>query len=177
MRGAMTPKQQRFVAEYLIDLNATAAAQRAGYRDPNIGRQLITKNNVSAAIAAKQAAIASKLEIKSESVLSEIANLAYSDIGAILDFTGEQPKLKPANQITPEARRCIQSVKVKRTVEGKGDDAEVVEVVEFRLWDKGGRLQDLAKHLGLLVERHEHTGSAVLRIVEEIVEAPDADQK
>lgn len=46
----LTDKQKRFVAEYLVDLNATQAAKRAGYKDPNIGRQLITKNNVSAAI-------------------------------------------------------------------------------------------------------------------------------
>ena len=46
----LTPKQKRFVAEYLVDLNATQAAGRAGYKDPNIGRQLITKNNVAEAI-------------------------------------------------------------------------------------------------------------------------------
>ncbi len=44
-------KQARFVEEYLKDLNATQAAARAGYKDPNIGRQLITKNNVADAIA------------------------------------------------------------------------------------------------------------------------------
>lgn len=37
---ALTPKQKRFVAEYLVDLNATAAAKRAGYKDPNIGWQV-----------------------------------------------------------------------------------------------------------------------------------------
>ena len=43
----LTEKQKRFCEEYLVDLNATQAAARAGYKDPNIVRQLITKNNVS----------------------------------------------------------------------------------------------------------------------------------
>jgi phage terminase small subunit len=47
MRKKLTPKQEKFAQEYLIDLNATAAADRAGYKNSEIGRQLITKNNVS----------------------------------------------------------------------------------------------------------------------------------
>lgn len=47
---ALTPKQKPFVQEYLTDLNATAAAGRAGYEDPNKGRQLVTKGDVAAAI-------------------------------------------------------------------------------------------------------------------------------
>ncbi len=43
----LTPKQEKFAQEYLIDLNATAAASRAGYKDPNKGRQLVSKSNVS----------------------------------------------------------------------------------------------------------------------------------
>ena len=46
----MTPKQAAFVDEFLIDLNATAAAARAGYKNPEIGRQVITKNDVAEAI-------------------------------------------------------------------------------------------------------------------------------
>ena len=46
----LAPKQARFVEEYLIDLNATQAAIRAGYKNGEIGRQIITKNNVLEAI-------------------------------------------------------------------------------------------------------------------------------
>ena len=68
----LTVKQERFVAEYLCDLNATAAARRAGYSDPNIGRQLITKNNVAAAIAAGQAKRSERTEITQDYVLASI---------------------------------------------------------------------------------------------------------
>ncbi len=68
----MTAKQDRFVAEYLVDLNATAAAGRAGYSDANIGRQLITKNNVAAAIAAGQADRSERTQIDADYVLTSI---------------------------------------------------------------------------------------------------------
>lgn len=50
---ALTPKQRQFVAEYLVDLNATAAARRAGYSAKTadrIGPELLGKSCVSAAI-------------------------------------------------------------------------------------------------------------------------------
>lgn len=71
----MTPKQARFVSEYLIDLNATAAAKRAGYKNPEIGRQLITKNNVAAAIAAAIKKREKKTEITAEYVLSNLKTI------------------------------------------------------------------------------------------------------
>lgn len=68
----MTPKQKRFVEEYLVDLNATQAASRAGYKDGNIGRQLITKNNVAKAIAAGMKACTKRTEITQEWVLETL---------------------------------------------------------------------------------------------------------
>lgn len=53
MRVALTPKQERFVQEYLVDLNATAAAKRAGYsekRASELGYQLLRKTTVQESI-------------------------------------------------------------------------------------------------------------------------------
>jgi len=77
--AGLTPKQERFVAEYLVDLNATAAAGRAGYKDPNIGRQLITKPNVSQAIQGRRQELARKLEVSQEQVISELAGIAFHE--------------------------------------------------------------------------------------------------
>ena len=67
----LTAKQERFVTEYLTDLNATAAAGRAGYKDPNIGRQVITKDNVRAAIDEGKRARAERTEITADLVVQE----------------------------------------------------------------------------------------------------------
>ena len=70
----MTPKQTRFVQEYLIDLNATQAAIRAGYskRTANEqGSQLLAKLNIQAAVAEGQAAIAERVEVTQDWLIAE----------------------------------------------------------------------------------------------------------
>lgn len=68
----MTPKQERFVAEYLIDLNATQAAIRAGYSAKTAvvqGSRLLTNANVAAAVAAARTKVAGKLEVTADRVI------------------------------------------------------------------------------------------------------------
>lgn len=71
----LTAKQRRFVAEYLVDSNATRAAIRAGYSAVSadkIGSELLGKTRVSKAVAAKQAKVAEKLEITAEWIAGEL---------------------------------------------------------------------------------------------------------
>lgn len=72
----MTPKQQRFVQEYLIDLNATQAAIRAGYKHPDMGRQLLTKTHVQEAIEAAKAERAKRTELTTDYVLNGLRDVA-----------------------------------------------------------------------------------------------------
>ncbi len=72
MKKKLPPRQQRFVEEYMIDLNATAAAARAGYKDPNKGRQLVSKGNVSESIQALREKLSKKTEITAIQVLNDI---------------------------------------------------------------------------------------------------------
>ena len=72
---ALTPKQQRFVEEYLIDLNATQAAIRAGYSEKNadkIGSQLLGKTRVAASIRDAQEKRTRRTEITADYVLTTI---------------------------------------------------------------------------------------------------------
>lgn len=72
---ALTPKQARFVAEYLIDLNATQAAKRAGYSERTAeqqGHQLLKKSLVAAAIADAQSKRSERTDITQDYVLNSI---------------------------------------------------------------------------------------------------------
>lgn len=155
----MTPRQERFVEEYVQDLNATQAAIRAGFSRKTAataGSRLMRNVQIQAAVDKALAARATKSEITAERVLREVASLAFSDVGQIIDHSGPEPKLRPANEIPEAARRAISSVKIRREKTGK--DQPDAEIVEFRLWNKNDALEKLAKHLGLLKERVEHTG-------------------
>ena len=78
----LTEKQKRFVQEYLVDLNATAAAKRAGYSEKSASRiavELLNKTQVSAEIQKQQAKRQKRVEITQEKVLEELAAIARSE--------------------------------------------------------------------------------------------------
>ncbi len=82
----LTGKQSRFVAEYLVDLNASAAARRAGYSESTayaIGFELLKKPEIASAIAAAQQERANRTEITADLVLSDILRIGRSaeDVG------------------------------------------------------------------------------------------------
>jgi hypothetical protein len=72
MQRRLTVKQKRFVQEYLLDLNATAAALRAGYRHGDVGRQLLTKNHVLHAVSAAQQSRAERCQLSADLVLRRL---------------------------------------------------------------------------------------------------------
>ncbi len=74
----MTPRQRRFVEEYLVDLNATQAAKRAGY-NPGWGRELVHKPEVAAAIEKAQAKRAQRTRVSADRVVTELAKVAFGD--------------------------------------------------------------------------------------------------
>ena len=74
----LTPKQRRFVDEYLIDLNATQAAIRAGYsnrRGRQQGSRLLKYSHVAEAVRAGQQMLAERAQVSAESVLEKLADL------------------------------------------------------------------------------------------------------
>lgn len=74
----MTPKQRRFVEEFLIDLNASAAARRAGYAEGSAWR-VVRRPAVAAAIAEAQAARAERTRVTADKVVTELAKVAFGD--------------------------------------------------------------------------------------------------
>lgn len=84
--NGFTAQQRLFVAEYLKDNNATAAAARAGYSDPNYGRQLITNPNVAQAIAQQQKASIARTLGSADKVLAQMWQLATFDANQLSQY-------------------------------------------------------------------------------------------
>jgi phage terminase small subunit len=151
LTGALTPLQERFVQEYLTDLNASRAAIAAGYSPvgaPRYSHDLLKIPHIQAAIEAGKRKLARKLNLRAERWLQELMHLAYSDIGDIFDFSGDAVRLKPAHEIPKEARVAIKSMRTKRYTTRDGAEVEETTVT---LWDKPKALRDLGEHLGELV--------------------------
>lgn len=153
----MRPKHARFVAEYLIDLNATQAAIRSGYskRTANrIASHLLSKVDIRQAIDAQQAKQLESTELSAARVLEEMRRLAFSDVRAFFD---ERGNLKPMRELTAEQGAALSSVEVLQRNLTSGD-GQVDTLHKIKTWDKVRALEMLGKHFALLTEQVQHSG-------------------
>lgn len=151
---ALTPKQKLFVDEYLIDLNATQAAIRAGYSPNNadkIGSELLGKTRVSDAISKAMAERSRRTGINQDRILMELAKIALVNPANVVDFD-EATILDSA---LPEDMAAVASVKVKRfpTKEGEGIEREI------KFYDKTKALDLAGRHLGMFKDKLEVSGT------------------
>jgi len=160
----MTPKQEQFVREYLIDLNAAQAAIRAGYSVNTaraIGAENLTKPDIQDAIAAAQIERARRTEITSDRVLKELGRIGFADIRRLFDDNG---KLKHITMLDDEVAASISSVEVdaqkRRKLSGgeERDEYDVEATIKVKLWDKRAALVDMGRHLGMFTDKVEHSG-------------------
>ncbi|AJX00547.1 terminase small subunit [Burkholderia gladioli] len=89
MSKQLTPKQQRFVEEYLLDLNGSAAARRAGYSERTANEQavrLLANVSVQSAIAAAMAARSERTKIDQDRIVQELWNVVTADANGLIEF-------------------------------------------------------------------------------------------
>lgn len=144
----MTPKQERFVEEYLIDLNATQAAIRAGYSEKTAdqqGHQLLKKTSVAAAIEKARAEQSRRTRVTADDVIRELARVGLSDVRKLVTEAGT---LKAVADLDDDTAAAVASVEVV-----SGDDG--VKTHKIKLWDKGSALTQLGRHFKLFTDRVE----------------------
>ena len=129
----LTPKQQRFVEEYLIDLNATQAAIRAGYSEKtakSVGHENLTKPDIAKAIQEAQNKRVERTEITQDYVLTNIQKVI---------------------------ERCMQVQQVDNCLT-QTEDGELAQAFMFKEQGALKGLELLGKHLGMFKDKIEHTG-------------------
>lgn len=144
----MTKKQQRFVEEYLIDLNATQAAIRAGY-SPDTAQQMgsenLSKPVIKSAIDKAMAERSKRTGINADRVLQELARIAFVKITDVVDGDCE---IRP--DATEDDLACIESVKVKQIPTKSGDVGVEREV---KMASKIKALEMIGRHLGMFNDK------------------------
>lgn len=161
----LTPKQERFVAEYLIDLNATQAAIRAGYSKKTANRtasDLLTKPDIQALISKGKSKQLEKADLTAVRVIEELRRLALVDTRGFFD---ERGNLKPIHELTAEQGAALSGIEVI-IKNAKAGDGQTDEIHKIKLWDKTRALDTLAKHFGLLKETVQHEGEIRMRWLE-----------
>jgi phage terminase small subunit len=145
MTRALTPKQARFVQEYLVDLNATQAAIRAGYSSKtaySIASENLRKPEIILALQEARQRLTDRLTVTPESVLREYARLAFASMERFATWDGGAVTLKASSALSPHDTAAVAEISETRT--------EKRRTVRLKLHDKKGALDSLAKHLGLL---------------------------
>lgn len=166
----MTPKQEAFVREYLIDLNATQAAIRAGYSAKTAeqqGARMLRNVKVAEAIAAAMQARSQRTEITADYVLNRLVEIDQMDV---LDIMGENMALKPLSEWPLVWRRYLSGLDLAEMFEGGGEQREMVGILKKIKWpDKVRNLELLGKHVAVQAfkDKVEHSGEMTLNVLPE----------
>ncbi|MBO6510137.1 MAG: terminase small subunit [Roseibium sp.] len=157
----LNDKQQRFAQEYLIDLNATQAAIRAGYSEKTAysqGQRLLKNVEIQELIQIGQEERAERTEITADRVLEELGKIGFANMKSYIRTTEDGDAFVDLSELTEDQAAAINEVTVEDYKDGRGEDARDVRRVKFKLSDKRAALVDIGKHLGMFIERKELTG-------------------
>tara|TARA_R110002110_G_scaffold415835_1_gene657216 strand:+ start:31046 stop:31588 length:543 start_codon:yes stop_codon:yes gene_type:complete len=174
----LTPKQERFCLEYLIDLNATQAAIRAGYSKTTakeVGYENLTKPHIQARISEAREKRAERTQIDADYVLQRLVEIDRMDFADI--FSDDGASLKPVTEWPKVWRQYLSGFDFSEIFAGVGDDRQVAGVLKKIKWpDKVKNLELLGKHVtvGAFKETIDHNHKGEVRtITRRIVDAAD----
>ena len=155
----LTPKQEKFCAEYMIDGNATEAYRRAGYPGKGAevsGCQLLKNPKVEARLAELKAAYTERTFITRDRILQELARIAFFDPRKMYRPDGS---MKLLSEMDDDTAACIAGLDVEELYEGRGEDrTDIGRIKKVKLVDKVAALTLAMRHLGMLQDKMELTG-------------------
>lgn len=162
----LTPKQQRFVEEYLIDLNATQAAIRAGYSEKTarqIGEQNLSKLDIQKAIQEALQERKERVQIDADYVLKRLVEIDQMDV---LDIMDDEGNVKPLRDWPKIWRQYISNIETISVDDGEG------WLKKIKWPDKVKNLELLGKHIavGAFKEKIEHSGTIEIQSLSELMD-------
>lgn len=159
---ALTDKQQMFVREYLLDLNATQAAIRAGYSAKTAkqqGARLLTNVDVATALSEAKAERSEKTKIDAQWVLTRLASDATADLAELYDEAGNLKSIHDWPMVFRTG--LVAGIEVEELFEGRGEDrAPIGRVRKIKLLDRTKVVELVGKHVDVSAFK-ENPGSTV----------------
>lgn len=161
----ITPKKQRFAEEYLVDLNATKAAERAGYSERTAksqGQRLLTDVDVKALITEGMTKRSQSTQITAERVLQELARVAFFDPRRLLNADGSP---KPVNELDDDTAAVLSGMDISEEFEGSGEDRRFIGYTKkVKVSDKVAALGLAMRHLGMLNDKLQLGGGVLVTV-------------
>ena len=157
----LTEKQKRFVEEYLIDLNATQAAIRAGYsikRAGEIGYQQLQKTTVSEAIALAMAERSKRTGVTQDRVVNELAKIAFAKMSDFVEWDENGVRFRDSGELSDEDAACVVEVSEQEMEFDWGKK----RTKKIKLHDKVSALEKIGRHLGMFNDKLDLGGNVKL---------------
>jgi phage terminase small subunit len=156
VKKQLSPRQHLFVLEYLVDLNATQAAIRAGYSKKTAdvqGPRLLGNVRVKATIAKAMKRREDALIMSRDEVLRELSIIGRADLKNYVEINQDTGAIraKGFEEMPEGASRALESIQEDRAIKenADGNSTTVYDKTRFKLHDKPRALDMLAKYHGL----------------------------
>lgn len=173
----LTPRNERFCQEYIVDLNGGAACRRAGFSAAScytIAWELLRKPEIQARISELREEIAGRLNITKERVMQELAVMVFAKAEYLYGPDGE---LLPPDQWPETIASAVAAIEVEELFEGRGEARQRVGFTKkVKLWDKNKAIENLKAMMGWdapkKIAQTDPQGNQVAPTVMEIVIVP-----
>ncbi len=162
----LTPKQAEFARQYLLDLNATQAAIRAGYSAKTAQEQasrLLSNVMVRRLVEDLQKARSESTGVTADRVISELARIAFGNQRAVMRWGAGGVTLRESSELTDDEAALVSEVAETVSAAGNG--------LKLKTHDKVKALELLGKHLGMFVDKVEHSGAIAGGLAERMAAA------
>lgn len=170
--GKLTNLQRLFVQEYLVDLNARAAAERAGYSPKtarHVVQRLLSHPRINEAIQDAIKTRESRIQISQDAVVQELAKIGFANMGQFVRWNDTGVQMVASSDLTTDQTAAI--IEITDTTNSVGN-----RNIKLKLGDKIRALELLGKHLGMFSDRIQHSGSIGVMIVDDIPRPRGDDQ-
>lgn len=163
----LTPKQELFCREYIVDFNATQAAKRAGYKEKTafaIGHENLKKPKIQSLLATLMRERMEKANIDAQYVLNRLVSIDQMDIA---DIFNDDLTFKPLSEWPKAWRQYLSGIDVAEMFEGRGDEREMAGLIKKIKWpDKVRNLEMLGKHVDVRAwDKEKETTTTVNNIM------------
>lgn len=167
----LTEKQRSFIEEYLVDLNATQAALRAGYSEKTAysqGQRLLKNVEIQDIIQERMKERSKRTEVTSDRVVEELAKIAFSDLKDFVHWDENGVTILDSEHVDGSVLAEISETTNIQTFPNGGESERIQKKVKPH--DKMKALEMLGKHLGMFKETVQHEGKLGVTIVDDIGE-------
>lgn len=170
--GKLTAKHKRFCEEYLVDLNAGRAAERAGYSKKTADQtasRLLRNVKISDFIKKLQNKLSEKTEITAEKVIQELAKVGFSNIQ---DFINEGNSIQDISKVDEPKAAAVSAIE---TSESTSKDGTVTVNTKFKLYNKVDALEKIGRHLGIFEKDNQQQKSDIV-IKQNVIKLANGDE-